>query len=132
MNKEERAEWLKKTLSGADVPMYGRASTVAKELNCAKAAATGWLNGSLPRDIELAYRVCEYYKFDLREWVYGIPAKADHDEWGRAISIARAFESNFESLDDDQFFMIVKLALKSQNKGQLPELLEELGSIIKK
>lgn len=130
MDKTERAEWLKKTLNDRNVPMYGRASTIARELQCAKAVSTGWLTGALPRDMTLGFKFADRYDFDVREWVTGHGDDLQTRNWGKAIKTARAFEKVTGTLEDEQFLMIVNLAMTKED-DELATVIEQLGTILK-
>ncbi len=130
MDIAERADWLHETLDARGIPSYGRASIISRNMQCAKAASTGWLKGTLPRDMRLGFRFADQYGFDVREWVMGTKQEANEANWSRAINTARAFEKTVASLSDDQFMMIVKLAM-AEEADQLSELLNQLGNILR-
>ena len=130
MNKAERAEWLKETLNNKNVPLYGRASTISRELQCAKAAATGWLAGTLPRDMALGFKFADLYDFDVREWVLGTTQNPQTAQWQKAILTARAFEKTVAEMSDEQFMMIVKLAMTKED-DELATVISQLGTILK-
>ena len=100
MTKEERAVWIAQALERAGIALYGRASRISKDLGCAKADATGWLNGSLPRDMELAFRFADFYEIDIREWVTGEKTRAgsepDRTKVADAIRLVKRFEADTE------------------------------------
>ena len=131
MLKIDRAEWLKETLNNKNVPQYGRASTISRDMQCAKAAATGWLSGTLPRDMALGFRFADRYEFDVREWVMGTTQNPQTAEWENAIKTARAFEKTVADMSDEQFMMIVKLAM-SKKDDELGALISALGAILEK
>ena len=130
MLKTERAEWLQETLNNKSVPLYGRASTISKDMQCAKAAATGWLAGTLPRDMALGFRFADKYEFDVREWVMGTKQNPQTAQWENAIKTARAFEKTVAGISDEQFMMIVKLAMTKKD-DELGALINQLGTILK-
>ena len=130
MNVSERADWLHDTLDARGIPSYGRASLISRDMQCAKAASTGWLKGTLPRDMKLGFRFADQYNFDVRECVMGTKQEPDEANWARAIQTARAFERTVANLSDDQFMMIVKLAM-AEEADQLGELLNQLGNILR-
>lgn len=130
MTKTERAEWLEQTLNNKGVPLYGRASTISRDLQCAKAVAHGWLTGALPRDMKLGFRFADRYTFDVREWVMGTQQSPDSEKWEKAIATARAFEKTVAEISDEQFMMIVKLAMNKED-DELAGLIAELGAILK-
>ena len=130
MDKTERAEWLKETLNNKNVPLYGRASTISRELQCAKAAATGWLAGTLPRDMALGFKFADLYDFDVREWVLGTTQDPQTAQWKKAILTARAFERTVAEMSDEQFMMIVKLAMTKED-DELATVISQLGTILK-
>ena len=131
MLKPDRADWLKETLNNKNVPEYGRASTISRDMQCAKAAATGWLSGALPRDMALGFRFADRYDFDVREWVMGTKQNPQTAEWENAIKTARAFEKTVADMSDDQFMMIVKLAMSKKDE-ELGALITALGTILQK
>ena len=99
MKKEDRAAWLAKFFDESGIALYGRASRISRDLGCAKAAATGWLGGALPRDMELGMRFCEFYGIDLKEWVFGEKTKQvslDTERLHTALTLVRAFEDDTE------------------------------------
>ena len=131
MLKPDRADWLKETLNNKNVPEYGRASTISRDMQCAKAAATGWLSGALPRDMALGFRFADRYEFDVREWVMGTKQNPQTAEWENAINTARAFEKTVANMSDEQFMMIVKLAMTKKD-DELGALISALGTILEK
>ncbi len=95
MKKEDRAAWLAKFFDESGIALYGRASRISRDLGCAKAVSTGWLHGTLPRDMELGLRFCEFYGIDLKEWVLGEKTKQVSLETERlhtALTLVREFE----------------------------------------
>ena len=99
MDKEYRAAWLAKFFDEKGIALYGRASRISRDLGCAKAAATGWLGGALPRDMELGMRFCDFYGIDMREWVAGEKTKQvslDTERLHTALTLVRAFEDDTE------------------------------------
>ena len=132
MIKSERAEWLSKHLDRCGIPMYGRASRISKEVGCANAVATGWIRGSLPRDLVLGFKFADLYGFDVREWTFGVPSKVVSEEWMNAITIAKDFEATLAApLATDKFIGVVKIALKTDTPGYLPGVLKELGEVFR-
>ena len=129
MLKTERAEWLQETLNNKNVPEYGRASKISRDLQCAKAAAHGWLSGTLPRDMSLGFRFSDRYDFDVREWVTGTKQQPQTAQWEKAIKTARSFERTVGEMSDDQFMMIVNLA-SNKNDDELGAVVNELGTIL--
>tara|TARA_Y100000114_G_C11736448_1_gene316452 strand:- start:162 stop:572 length:411 start_codon:yes stop_codon:yes gene_type:complete len=128
--KEDRAKWLSKTLDARGIPEYGRASRISKDIGCANAVATGWIRGTLPRDVVLGFKFCDFYNIDFREWTFGIPSVVVSEQWFEAIATAREFEEAYRNdLTTDQFIGVVKLALKAESPGFLAETLQELGNI---
>jgi hypothetical protein len=67
--KKCRSVWLDKVLTAKGYNNYGRATEISKRLHCGMSSVQGWMRGSLPRDMELAYRFCETYGVDMVEWV---------------------------------------------------------------
>ena len=97
MKKEDRAAWLAKFFEEKGIALYGRASRISRDLQCAKAVATGWLHGTLPRDMELGMRFCDFYGIDMREWVTGEKTKKVSLETERlhtALTLIRKFEDD--------------------------------------
>ena len=129
MNKNDRADWLSETLNDKGVPLYGRASTISRDMQCAKAAATGWLTGALPRDMQLGFRFADQYDFDVREWVMGTKRSPQSAQWENAVKTARAFEKTVARVIDEQFMMIVKLAM-TRRENEMGSLLKELGEML--
>lgn len=112
--KTERAEFIARTLDLAGIPRYGRASIISRDLQCAKAAATGWLNGSLPRDMELAFRFADFYEVDVREWVTGekSPPTTDIEKMEYAIRLVKRFEAETQiEWGTDDFIEQIRVVL---------------------
>ena len=110
----ERAEFVARVLDLAGIPKYGRASRISRDLQCAKAAATGWLNGSLPRDMELAFRFADFYEIDVREWVTGEkpPPTTVLEKMEYAIRLVKRFEAETQiEWGTDDFIEQVKVVL---------------------
>ena len=130
MLKEDRAKWLNKTLDARGIPEYARASRISKDLDCANAVATGWIRGSLPRDVALGFKFCDQYNIDFREWTFGIQQTVVSEGWLEAIAVAREFEESCrKKLTTDQFIRVIELALKAENPRFLSETPQELGNI---
>ena len=128
--KEDRAKWLNKTLDARGIPEYGRASRISKDLDCANAVATGWIRGSLPRDVALGFKFCDRYNIDFREWTFGMQQPVVSEGWLEAIAVAREFEESCrKKLTTDQFIRVIELALKAENPRFLSETMQELGNI---
>jgi hypothetical protein len=69
IKKKQRAKWLDQMLTKKGHDKYGRATRISKHLKCGMSTVQGWMRGSLPRDMELAYRFCQEYGIDMVEWV---------------------------------------------------------------
>jgi len=67
--KKKRAKWLDEKLQEQGFPKYGRATQISQTLKAGMSPVQGWMRGSLPRDMELAYRFCKEYSIDFYEWV---------------------------------------------------------------
>ena len=132
MIKEERSKWLNAHLDRYGMPLYGRASRISKEVGCSNAVATGWIRGSLPRDLVLGFKFADLSGFDVRKWTFGVPGKVVNEEWLSAITIARDFEATLDKpLSTDQFIGVVKIAMKTGSPGYLPGILKELGEVFR-
>lgn len=114
MTKEERRDWLNARLDET-TKEFGRASKIANTIDVSHAVAVGWLKGSLPRDIETAFKFCDTFGIDLREWATGERKNVVSSEKARKrnfelIKLTREFEAHlgFE-LSMDQFEMIYDL-----------------------
>lgn len=67
--KKKRADWLDQVMTEKGHVNYGRATSISNKLKCSMSSVQGWMRGSLPRDMELAYRFCQEYGVDMVEWV---------------------------------------------------------------
>ena len=114
MNKQERSVWLGAKLGETTKP-FGRASAIASAIGVSHAVATGWLNGSLPRDIETAFAFCDMYGIDLREWSTGNQKDASgsqqlRERFEKIVILAREFERSLGfQLEDEQFVLAMSL-----------------------
>ena len=114
MNKAERSIWLDAKLGETTKP-FGRASAIASAIGVSHAVATGWLNGSLPRDIETAFAFCDMYGIDLREWATGNQKDASgsqqlRERQEKIVMLTREFERSLGfQLEDEQFVVAMSL-----------------------
>jgi len=114
MNKQERSVWLDAKLGETTKP-FGRASAIASAIGVSHAVATGWINGSLPRDIETAFSFCDMYGIDLREWSTGNQKEASgshqlRERFEKIVILAREFERSLGfQLEDEQFVLAMSL-----------------------
>ena len=135
VTKDDRATWLNDTLSARGVDAYGRAATISKDIGCSNAVASGWLRGSLPKDMELAFKFCDRYEISLRAWVYCISDGSydpDSDAISGArietiISQARCFEREHGSLTDAQMAHVIRRLNAADNPKQE---LKQLGEVV--
>ena len=135
VTKENRAVWLNETLSARGIDAYGRAATICKDIGCSNAVASGWLRGSLPKDMELAFKFCDRYEISLRAWVYCI-ADGSYDPDSDAISGARSetiitqarcFEREHGPLTDGQMAHVMRRLNAADNPKQE---LRQLGEVV--
>jgi len=135
VTKAMRGEWLGEVLSARGVDAYGRAATICKDIGCSNAVASGWLRGSLPKDMELAFKFCDQYEISLRAWVYCIADGSydpDSDSIPGArlesiISQARCFEREHGGLTDGQMAHVIRRLNAADNPKQE---LQQLGEVV--
>lgn len=124
MNKAERSVWLDAKLGETTKP-FGRASAIANAIGVSHAVATGWLNGSLPRDIETAFAFCDNYGIDLREWATGSRKDASgskqlRDRHEKIVTLTREFERSLGfQLEDEQFLLAMSLVEEEMLDGKV-------------
>jgi transcriptional regulator with XRE-family HTH domain len=124
MNKAERGIWLDEKLGETTKP-FGRASAIASAIGVSHAVATGWLNGSLPRDIETAFAFCDMYGIDLREWATGNRKEASgskqlRDRNEKIVILTREFERSLGfQLEDEQFLLAMSLVEEEMLDGKV-------------
>tara|TARA_R110002153_G_scaffold265049_6_gene427311 strand:- start:2792 stop:3253 length:462 start_codon:yes stop_codon:yes gene_type:complete len=71
ITKEHRASIFNALLEKSGVPSWGRATRISDDLGISQATASGWLNGSLPRDCGALLNCADKYDIDVHEWVSG-------------------------------------------------------------
>lgn len=124
MEKQERGRWLNTQLD-AVTKEHGRASDIASKIGVSHAVATGWLNGSLPRDMQTAIKFCDEYGINLREWATGERkdvqgSKQMRDKHLKLVMLAREFERSLGfSLDDKQFELVMSLVEEELLSGEV-------------
>ena len=124
MNKAERSIWLDAKLGETTKP-FGRASAIASAIGVSHAVATGWINGSLPRDIETAFSFCDMYGIDLREWATGNQKDASgskqlRDRHEKIVILTREFERSLGfQLEDEQFLLAMSLVEEEMLDGNV-------------
>ena len=121
MDKNERAEWLKKKLDALNMPAWGRAAEIAKATGASHPAANGWVHGKLPRDLNLAVKFCSHYRINMQEWVTGRASANDIEpsSYEKAFMLARDFEKQTGDLTNQQFLAVVDLLLTDGSGGEL-------------
>ena len=124
MEKQERGRWLNTKLE-ATTKEHGRASGIASRIGVSHAVATGWLNGSLPRDMQTAIKFCDEYGVDLREWATGERKDVQGSKQSRAknlrvVMLAREFERSLGfALEDRQFELVMSLVEEELLSGEV-------------
>ena len=78
----------------------------------------------------LGFKFADLYDFDVREWVLGTTQNPQTAQWQKAILTARAFEKTVAEMSDEQFMMIVKLAMTKED-DELATVISQLGTILK-
>lgn len=116
VTKEDRGDWLEKTLDARGVPRYGRAAHICKKIGCSNAVTAGWLRGSLPQDLKLAMNFCREFEINLYNWVYldgggefnaengGIPA----ERLLFTVKMVREYERDHADISDEQYAWLMQ------------------------
>jgi hypothetical protein len=132
MEKEQRAEWLKKKLDALNLPAWGRAAAIAKATGASHPAANGWVNGTLPRDLSLAVKFCLHYRINMQEWITGTASaiNLEPSSYEQAFMLVRNFEKKGRDLTDQTFLEIVDYLLSSPEPMSVTaERLEKMAVI---
>lgn len=70
-DKESRAAFLNEELDKKGIAGWGRASHIKNKVGCSNASAAAWLEGSLPKNLDMAIKFCDVFDIDLYQWVNG-------------------------------------------------------------
>ena len=70
-DKETRADFLNKEFDKKGIARWGRASHIKNTIKCSNASAAAWLEGSLPKNLDMAIKFCDIFDIDLYQWVNG-------------------------------------------------------------
>ena len=70
-DKEARAAFLNEELDKKGIAGWGRASHIKNKVGCSNASAAAWLEGSLPKNLDMAIKFCDVFDIDLYQWVNG-------------------------------------------------------------
>ena len=71
MSKEARALIVNHALDKAGIQNWGRAGIIKKAMSCSPATASGWLNGTLPKDAHQLLNFANTYGLNVDLWVNG-------------------------------------------------------------
>ena len=70
-DKESRAAFLNEELDKKGIAGWGRASHIKNKVGCSNASAAAWLEGSLPKNLDMAIKFCDVFDIDLYQWANG-------------------------------------------------------------
>lgn len=123
-DKETRAAFLNEELDKKGIAGWGRASHIKNKIGCSNASAAAWLEGSLPKNLDMAIKFCDVFDIDLYQWVNGesrglnvtekqlttllLRCKAFEDEYGIDLSakqLAALVLMGFTAPNDMDVFM---------------------------
>ena len=129
--KERRSKIINAALDAANVPEWGRAAAIVKQIGCDPASAAAWVKGSLPSQPERLIDMCDAYDIDLYLWVDFKSRKKS--EPINALLDAVIYVKDFETksnltLDPEQFAHLCGAYLDVEKRASM----EELVSILKK
>ena len=135
--KEDRAVVFNQALDRANVVTWKRAATVSKECEVSHATASGWLLGSLPRDVKALLRVRDLYNVDIDEWVHGESRRSNSLEKqkivGSITTLKRYEKENGNELKPDKFAELVLMHIEEPDKTEyLLDNLQILEKDVKK
>lgn len=120
--KEDRKIVFNQALDKANVVTWKRAATVSKECAVSHATASGWLLGSLPRDVKALIRVRDLYQVDIDEWINGEAKRSDSlvsQKIARAVTILKGYEKdNNVELDGEQFATLLAMLYDESDKTE--------------
>lgn len=121
-SKEDRKIVFNQALDKANVVTWKRAATIAKECAVSHATASGWLLGSLPRDVKALIRVRDLYKVDIDEWVHGEIRSSNVfvlEKVARAVAVLRKYQKeNDVQLEDEQFATLLSMLYENSEKTE--------------
>ena len=123
-DKQTRAAFLQEELDKKGIAGWGRASHIKNKIGCSNASAAAWLEGSLPKNLDMAIKFCDVFDIDLYQWVGGesrglnvtekqlttllLRCKAFEDEYGIDLSakqLAALVLMGFTEPNDMDVFM---------------------------
>jgi transcriptional regulator with XRE-family HTH domain len=127
---KERATIFNAMLESAGVSQWGRASRIVEACGVSNATASGWLNGSLPRDCVSLLKCCDVFDLDVYEWVTGVGrAKGvNTTKFKRNIEKVKSHENEHGSLSADRFSTLAIMLYEHEEKAEY--LLDNMAIIL--
>ena len=120
MSTKERSVAFNAMLQSAGVPAWGRASRIVEACGVSNATASGWLNGSLPRDCVSLLKCCDVFDIDVYEWVTGVGRSRgiNTTKLKRNIEKVKAHETETNTLSPDRFCTLVIMLYENEEKAE--------------
>jgi len=131
-DKEARAAFLNEELDKRGIAGWGRASHIKNKVGCSNASAAAWLEGSLPKNLDMAIKFCDVFDIDLYQWVNGESRGLNitQQRLTELLVLAKVFEDKHNvDLTAKQLAGLVVMGLKNtqEMKGFLVNLKNFLG-----
>ena len=131
-DKEARAAFLNEELDKKGIAGWGRASHIKNKVGCSNASAAAWLEGSLPKNLDMAIKFCDVFDIDLYQWVNGESRGLNitQQRLTELLVLAKVFEDKHNvDLTAKQLAGLVVMGLKNtqEMKGFLVNLKNFLG-----
>ena len=125
--KNSRSVWVRGKLDDYGLPHYGRATEISKDLTCSMSTVQGWLRGSLPRDLDLAYRASVKFDFDLVEWItleknQRVEEPAEESVVAAAVLKTKEFEKTLPTHLSPDTFLKVFMVVQKHLQGHSPSI----------
>jgi len=123
MSKEARALIVNHALDKAGIQNWGRAGIIKKAMSCSPATASGWLNGTLPKDAHQLLNFANTYGLNVDLWVNGESKEGGgititEQKVENVCSKLREFEVNNDiRLTPKKFSQMFALCLSSPEKA---------------
>lgn len=130
LSTKERAKIFAGMLQESGVPQWGRASRISELCEVSHATASGWINGSLPRDCVSLLKCCDVFDLDVYEWVNGVARGkgVNTDKLKRNISKVKQHEENHVALSPERFSTLAIMLYENEEKAEY--LLDNMSVIL--
>jgi hypothetical protein len=121
-SNSERKAYLEAVLNDQGIAVWGRASEIKRRVGCSNASAASWLEGHLPKNIELALQLCDEFNVDFYKWATGESRGSNITEQKltELLLACKMFEDQYGvDLDAKQLAALVLMGFEDKNSMSL-------------